>query len=163
VHGHGSSTVNATSHVAVHLHSGSCRVDGGVLIDHTTVDESDPATWCSYHGATVSDDQVVLYKAVRQDWRSTYGTRYQPGTRASCDDFRADGHCGGGLHLSPTPSQAGAYDHQATRYVEVRVPLAGINVIGPDKVKTAAVECVREVDVHGRPVAAVEVEVGVIQ
>lgn len=62
-----------------------------------------------------------------------------------------DGHCGGGLHVSPTPRQAGAYDPKATCYVEVRVPVNGISVIDSTKVKAAAVECVREVDATGVP------------
>jgi hypothetical protein len=159
VHGHHASRITAGSHVAVHLHSGTCHADGGVLIDHTAVDQSDPGMWCSYHGVTVyhghdtDRDIAILYKAVRDDWRSAHGTSYQPGTTATCEDFVADGCCGGGLHVAPTPNQAKTYDHEATRFVEVRVALAEMNVIGADKVKAASIECVREVDVHGRPIA----------
>ncbi len=62
VHAYGGD-IRAGSHVAVHLHSGTARVEGGVLIDHTTVDQSDPATWCSYHGVRVEDGDAVKVKA----------------------------------------------------------------------------------------------------
>ena len=45
-----SATVTATPTVAVHLHSGGCTIAGGVLIDHTIIDLTDPQTWCDYHG-----------------------------------------------------------------------------------------------------------------
>ena len=45
VHASGSATVTATPKVAVHLHSGRCTIAGGVLIDHTIIDLTDPQTW----------------------------------------------------------------------------------------------------------------------
>jgi len=143
----------AAPHVAVFLHSAYATFSGGHLIDLTNLDLTNPRTWCEHHGISISDDEyALLYKAVRDDWKSAHGTSYQPGTTASCGDFTADGRCGGGLHVSPTPSQAKAYDSEATRFIEVRVDLAVMNVIDADKVKAESVECVREVDAHGRPI-----------
>ena len=155
VRAYGSATVEAGSHTAVHLHSGRATITGGVLIDHTQIDEADTATWCAYHGAQVIDGHAVVYKAVRADLKSQRGTTYTPGTTASCDDFTDVDECGGGLHFSPTAAQAHQYDWDATRYVELRVPLDAIRTItggGTAKAKAASVECVREVDIMGRPV-----------
>jgi|GEM_PF-7022983 len=45
-----SSTVTATAYVAVHLHSGRAKVEGGHIIDVTALDLTDPATFAAYTG-----------------------------------------------------------------------------------------------------------------
>ena len=152
----GSATVEAGSHTAVHLHSGRATITGGVLIDHTTVDLTNTTTWAGYHGCRTDGDHLVAYKAVRDDYRSQRGTTYLPGTTATCDDFTDVDECGGGLHFSPTPAQAKDYDREATRFVELRVPTSAVRTItgaGTPKAKAQTVTCVREVDLHGRPVS----------
>ena len=47
----GSSHVEATACVAVHLHSASAEVSGGVIIDLTTLDLANLETWRGYIGA----------------------------------------------------------------------------------------------------------------
>ncbi len=46
----GSSTVTAAAYVAVHLHSGRAKVEGGHIIDVTALDLTDPATFAAYTG-----------------------------------------------------------------------------------------------------------------
>ena len=45
-----SSSVTATAYVAVHLHSGRAKVEGGHIIDVTALDLTDPATFAAYTG-----------------------------------------------------------------------------------------------------------------
>jgi hypothetical protein len=158
---YGSSTVTASSHTAVHLHSGRANITGGVLIDHTAVDQSAPATWASYHGAQLAnEDTVTVYKAVRTDLRSGHGALYTIGAEVTCDDWRDTNECGNGLHFSPSPAQALSYDFQATRFLECTVNLSDLRPLtdsGTAKAKTRRAFVVREVDIAGRPIAAAEV------
>ncbi len=160
VRAYDSATVEASSHVAIHLHSGYARVEGGVVIDHLAVDEQDPATWCAYHGVKVAEGIATVFKAVGDEWTTDRGTDYSPGSTPDCPDWVANNSCGGGLHFSPTPTQSATYFRGATRYVAVGVELAELRPItdgGVAKCKAprAATPCV-EVDVFGR---AVEVAV----
>jgi hypothetical protein len=153
----GSSTVRAGSHTAVHLHSGRARIEGGVLIDHTAVDESIPATWASYHGAQTTEDTTTVYKAVRADLRSQHGALYEIGSEVSCDDWRDTDECGNGLHFSPSPAQASAYDTEATRWLECTVKLSDLRPLtgsSTAKCKAPRAVVVREVDIAGRPITA---------
>jgi hypothetical protein len=154
---HDSSTVTAGSHTAVHLHSGRARIEGGVLIDHTAVNKSDPAVWGSYHGAQVSEETVTVYKAVRDDLKSQHGLLYPIGAEVSCDDWRDTNECGNGLHFSPSPAQASSYDEQATRWLECTVALSDLRPLtdsGVAKCKTKRAFVVREVDIAGRPITS---------
>ena len=150
-----SATVEASSHVAVHLKSGRASVEGGVLIDHTSVNELDPATWCAYHGVKVSDGVATLYKAVNDQWTTDRGVDYSPGSFPACDDFTATDECGGGLHFGPTPTHAKQYFPNATKFVSVGVRLDELQPVtgSTAKCKTPRVvtPCV-EVDIHGREV-----------
>jgi hypothetical protein len=151
-----SSTVTASSHTAVHLHSGRARIEGGVLIDHTAVDQSSPATWADYHGAQLAnEDTVTVFKAVRDDYRSAHGALYTVGSEVACDDWRDTNECGNGLHFSPSPAQALSYDYGATRFLECTIKLSDLRPLtdsGTAKCKTKRAFVVREVDIAGRPV-----------
>jgi hypothetical protein len=153
--------VRASTFVAVHLFSASATVDGGVLIDVTALDLTDPKTWCEYHGVTVDELGIAtLYKAVDDKFRaglSYIPTTYAPGTTVTAPDWRDDRQCGGGLHFGATPHLAEASAIcEVTRYVEVRVPVAAIRPLG-DKCKAPQCVVVQRVDAFARPVAA-EVE-----
>jgi hypothetical protein len=152
-----SSTVTAGSHTAVHLHSGYARIEGGVIIDHTAVNELDAQTWCDYHGVTVVDGVATLYKAVNDQWTTSRGTDYSPDSTPSCDDFEATNSCGHGLHFSPTPGHALYYLDDATKFVSVGVRVDELQPVTGDTAKCkapgVATPCV-EVDVHGRPAGA---------
>ena len=129
---------------------------GGVLIDHTPSLDN-PADWCEYHGVTVSKAGVAtVYKAVRDDWLSSWGTSYKPGTRPDDrENWRDDNDCGGGLHFSPTPWQAQSYDPEATRFLKVGIKLAEMRPIPGGTAKCKAPRVVRacvEVDIDGNEV-----------
>jgi hypothetical protein len=153
----GSATVTAASKVAVHLHSGYAKVAGGVLIDHTA-SLDDPHDWADYHGVQVDDDGVAtLYKAVRDNWLSSWGTSHEPGSTPEAPDWRDNGVCGHGLHFSPTPSQALAYDSHATRFLAVGVDIATLRPLNGGAAKCKAPRVVRacvEVDIDGNEVAS---------
>jgi hypothetical protein len=159
VRAYDSSTVTAGAHVALHLHSGRVHAKGGVVIDHTMLNEKDPQVWCDYHGVTVTDGIATVYKAVNDEWTTSSGTVYAPGTLPSCDDFAANNKCGGGLHFGPTPEHARRCNDTATRFLAVGVRLDEMSVIPGDMAKVKAprvvVACV-EVDSFGRPVVAAE-------
>ena len=53
-------------------------------------------------------------------------TVYQLDTEVFAPDWRDDYSCGGGLHISPRPVQARSYNPDATRFLEVVVPLADL-------------------------------------
>ena len=159
VEARGSSRVEAGQWVAVHLWSQRVTLTGdGHLIDMTTVDLADPATWCSYHGVTVTDGIVTLYKAVDNKWTTGRGADYSPGSMPEAPDWRADDQCGGGLHFGPTPRHARDYQPRASRFVEVGVrldemrPIASDGTVAKCKARRVVVAC-REVTIDGAPVA----------
>ena len=150
-----SSHVEAGAYTAVHLHSARAEVEGGVLIDLTTVDLGDPAVWCDFHGVTVEDGQATVYKAVRDELRSAHGFAYPIGETVTCGDWQDSDECGHGLHFSPTPSAAKDYDSRATRYLECQVALATLRPLlqgGAAKCKAPAAEVVREVNLWREPI-----------
>ena len=151
-----SSSVVAGDYVAVHLHSARAAIDGGVLIDVTALDENDLTQWASYHGAKASTDSLVLYKAVDADLKSERGFPYPIGETVEAPDWRADNTCGGGLHLSPSPSCAQAYYPSASRFLRCEVDPQDVRPIPGDvaKAKARRVRVVAEVDIHGDEVTA---------
>ncbi|MEU4590076.1 DUF7666 domain-containing protein [Micromonospora aurantiaca (nom. illeg.)] len=160
VHAHHYSTVTAGSHTAVHLHSGQATVTGGVLIDVTQLDLTNPAAWCDHHGITVTDGKAVLYKALGDDLTAgqEYGkpTVYRVGDTVTCDDWSDTNDCGGGLHFSPTPHMASQYHYRATRWLAVEVDVATLRPItdgGTPKAKAKSCRVLREVDSFGRLIA----------
>jgi len=152
-----SAHVEAGTHVAVHLHSRRVYLTGGVVIDMTDLDQTDPRTWCDVNRVPVdSDGTVTLYKALGADLVAGHGfrpTQYMLGSTVTAKDWRDDHNCGGGLHLSPSPSCARRYLPDATRYVAVRVALADLRPIpgGAPKAKVRQCLVVREVDLYGQP------------
>src|SRR6266849_1780905 len=112
----GSAHVEATKFVAITKqvdHTG--QIAGGVVIAvqrPTTVED-----WCAFYGIPVTDGIAVLFKAVRDDYRSSHGLLYSPGTQPEAPDW--DGgrdECGGGIHFSFHPSAARDFDQKATRF-----------------------------------------------
>jgi len=151
-----SSTVTAAPLVAVHLHHSTVNVQGGVILDHTHVDEMDGAAWCQYHGVEVKRGIATLYKAVNDKWTTDRGTDYSPGSKPSCDDWNPAPVCGGGLHFGPTPVHALAYHSGATKFVAVGVRVSELVQIPGETAKAKAPRVARacvEVDINGKPVA----------
>ena len=141
VRAYGSSTVTAGSGVAVHLHNARAKITGGFTIDHTHESDMTTEQWCDHHGVTITDGIAYLYKAVDGQWTTARGFDYSPGSTPSAPDWRDDQERGGGLHFSPTPSQALAYNLSATRFVRVGVAVETLRPIfgGAAKAKAPAV------------------------
>jgi hypothetical protein len=124
-----SSLVEATKYVSCVIgddHRG--KVTGGVQIrpDYSTVEK-----WLKYHGVKVSRGECVLYKAVRDDFKSARGFLYQPGTKVEAPDWDGDAReCGGGLHLSPCFEMARDFDSEATKSLACTVAVKDL-AIGP--------------------------------
>ena len=148
-------SVRATKYVSVHKRAQDRRVTvaGGVLIEAPEIDS--PEAWCDYHGVEATEGSVTLYKALDDDWSTpnarAKGLVYELGTTVKAPDWRKARKCGNGLHACATPHEALAYNETATRFVEVRAPLASLVVIDESKVKAPCLEVVAEVDVRGRP------------
>ncbi len=154
----GSAHVEATKFVAITKqvdHTG--QIAGGVVIAvqrPTTVED-----WCAFYGIPVTDGIAVLFKAVRDDYRSSHGLLYSPGTQPEAPDW--DGgrdECGGGLHFSFHPSAARDFDQKATRFLACPVALAEIRApktgdAHPNKVKARRI-CgpIVEVDRYGKSI-----------
>jgi hypothetical protein len=155
VRAYDSATVTATPLVAVHLHSATVSVTGGVVLDHSNLADFTAAQWCEYHGVKVSRGIATLYKAVNNRWTTDRGTDYSPGSKPSCDDFRDTNACGAGLHFGPTPFHALAYFREATKFLAVGVRVSELRPITGDTAKAKAPRVVRacvEVDIDGKEV-----------
>jgi predicted DNA-binding transcriptional regulator AlpA len=146
----GSSRVVAAKYVAVHLHSQRVNLTGGVVIDMTTLDHSDPQTWVDLHGGKVSRGRLTVYKGVNADLISAHGTTYPIGKTVTCDDWKSTADCGNGLHFSPSPISTESY-RTPVRYLECTVLLSEIVPLG-DKIKAPRCKVVREVDRFGDPI-----------
>ena len=154
----GSATVRAAPYVAVHLFSAQATVSGGVVIDIAALDLDDPEIWCTYHGIEVTDGLATVYKAVDDRYFSEHGTCYKPGATPNAPDWQPTKFCGQGLHFSPTPQQAQAYNHTtatAAKYMACGIAVADLIPLGSDKCKAPRVvrACV-EVDLDMRPIQA---------
>jgi hypothetical protein len=160
VRAYGSASVRASTNVAVYLHSAHATVDGGVVIDLTTLDLTDPATWAGHHGVDTAGDEgdteAILYKAVSPELtageRYDRPTTYNVGAVVAAPDWRPDNECGGGLHISPRPGQAKRYREyeNGTRYLRVAALLDSLRPISSDKCKAPQVRVLAEVDIDGR-------------
>ena len=115
--------------------------------------------WCTYHGVAVNDGVALVYKGLSDDFTSTNGFAYLPGTVPVAPDW--DGgqdECGRGLHFSPSPAMTLQFHECATRFVACPVALADMRAprsgdAHPEKIKARGC-CgpVVEVDRFGEPV-----------
>ena len=159
VRAYDAATVTAGACVAVHLFSAKATINGGVIIDVTTIDVSGAKQWADYHGAEINGDEIFLYKALSSDLVSgkTYDSRIKWPTSGvvSCDDWEPNNKCGGGLHLSPHPHQAAQYceaEAEAERMLLCSVKLEDIYPIpttSRPKCKVRSVTVLREVTLGG--------------
>lgn len=152
--------VEAVSYVSISCmsdFSGDAR--GGIIIRLPKLQTA--IQWCDFHGVSVADGIVTLYKAVRDDYRSLRGMIYAPGTTPEAPDW--DGgtaECGGGLHFCARPLEALTFDrNKATRFVACPVRIDEITLHYPaeypNKVKAARVCApIWEVDRYGTPLSA---------
>jgi hypothetical protein len=149
-----SSRVKAGKYVAVHLHSQRVTLTGGVVIDMTAVDRSDPVRWAELYGAKITRGRMTVYKGVDAELRSAHNAfKYPIGKTVTAPDWDPTGECGNGLHFSPSPIGTEAYCEPA-RYLECTVAVKDLVVLG-DKIKARSCRVVREVDRWGDPVGGV--------
>jgi hypothetical protein len=155
---YGSSTVTASDYVAVHLHSSRVRIDGGVVIDVTSVDRTNPKGWRKYHGVasigTGADRELIVYKAVDKDLKSGRGFPYPIGETVTDPNWRAGDFCGNGLHFSPSPVHASEYFREATRFLKVAVKVSEVSIIDGNslcapKLKARSARVLAEVTIGG--------------
>uniref|UniRef100_A0AAU8B2G4 DUF7666 domain-containing protein n=1 Tax=Dulem virus 38 TaxID=3145756 RepID=A0AAU8B2G4_9CAUD len=154
-------TVKCTPLVAIYKHHPEALASGGVLIDVSSLNLSDPRGWAQVYGA-VRDGSgyATLYKALPNDLTSgqSYGkkTLWEIGSTVRCEDWQDSPECGHGLHLSPTPALAAQYADRPERFLECRVLVDTLLPIlggGAAKCKVPEAYVVREVDRRGTPVA----------
>ena len=149
-----SAHVEASQYVAIHQHSETAQITGGVLIK--VPKPTTPLDWCMFYGARIEGEVAILYKGVRDDYRSAHGMLYAPGTMPEAPDWD-DGkkECGGGLHFTADPMTGKIqFDPDATRFVACPVALRDIivhpNPEYPFKVKARRVAApIYEVDQYG--------------
>ena len=160
-----SSIVEAGAYTAVHLWSQQVRLSGGVVIDMTAVDLTDPAAWVAYHGVKVTDGgKAVLFKAVDADLHAGHGhtlARYPVGETVTAPDFPPADRCGGGLHFGVTPAHARRYFNGTgdPRFLAVEVAVETLVPLD-DKAKAPSCTVVGEVDLSGRAISAARPEGG---
>ena len=149
--------IKASFSVAVMLHAGAKSAGGQKM---RAIEPTTPAKWCELHGIEVNKGVATLYKAVRDNYCSSHGFSYTPGTVPVAPDW--DGgkaECGGGLHFSPSPAAAKSFDSDATRYLacpvklkDMRAPKKGDSY--PEKTKAkGCCAAVWEVDLYGNAIA----------
>ena len=154
----GDSHVNATPWVTVHRHSTTTTVTGGIIIDITSFDLSDPAVWTAHHGIVAQDGAATVYKAVSRGLVAGQGqvpTTYAIDSTVEATDWDPDPECGPGLHFSPTPFHASLY-YQGIgepRFLACEVDVASLVPLG-NKCKAPSCRVLHEVDQFGDPVAA---------
>jgi hypothetical protein len=159
IHG-GRAKAIATETVSVNLWDGA-TCEGG---RQQVVKLESPTDWCCYYGARIVDDCAVLFKAVRDDYRSHHGVEYQPGSMPEdpkWDGKKGECRAGGGLNFSPSPRAAKEFDSNAVRFLECHVKLTDIVVhfgkTYPEKVTAKGVaKPLVEVDIDGESVGTVQ-------
>ena len=149
-------TVRAASHVAVHLHSASARVDGGVVIDVTAVHDH-VESWLAYRGIDVADGTAIVYKYVRGNYGSHHGVTYAIGETVESADWEPSRTCGHGLHFGATPTEARQYgadrhDPGDERWLACEIDVADAVVVGGNKIKAKACRVLHEVTLDGERV-----------
>jgi hypothetical protein len=100
--------------------------------------------WCEFYGVEVTEGIAILFKAVDDDYSTSYARQrnifYAPGNMPTAPDW--DGgkqECGGGLHFSPALQMALSFNSNAKKFVACPVKLEDIvvhpNGQYPEKVK----------------------------
>jgi len=135
-------------------------LSGGVVIDMTALDRSDPATWCDLNGIDVTEDgRALVYKAVDADLTAGHGytlTAYPVGSTVTASDWHSEDTCGGGLHFGRSPMAAAECHRGDTgpRYLACEVDLSEVVVVLDDTIKARSCRVLHEVDRHGREITA---------
>ncbi len=134
-------------------------IEGGIVALEPEISTAED--WCAYHGVTIKDGVAIVYKAVRDDYRSQHGFLYPLGGSPECADWDGgSAECGGGLHFSPSPGTALSFDGEATRFLACPVAISDMRVPKlndqyPLKIKARRITGpISEVDIEGNPLKA---------
>ena len=124
----GAVVAKVAAKVAVLIEGDKPRVTGGKQTRRPGIKTA--ADWCAYYGVPVKKGVAVLYTAVRANYKThQHGFDYTPGTTPVAPDWDGGSpECGNGLHFSPSPAMARAFDYDAEKYVACPVALADIAV-----------------------------------
>ena len=159
VHLYGGTLGKAGPQVAVFVHTSESTWLGGTLVDLRGMDEEDTDTWVAFHSVESDGDDLIVYKAVNDDLRSSMGFKYPIGDTVTDPKWTDNHECGGGLHLSPSPAMASDYFGEATRFLECRVARSEVRTVpggGAAKLKAPRVRVIREVGIDGHPIGGAE-------
>jgi hypothetical protein len=133
-----SASVEAGPCVVIRVRSGRATISGGVCV-------KPPATareWVERAGLKVEDGIVTLYKAVTENYASSRGFLYTPGTVPEASYWDAGPECGSGLHFVSHPKQALSF-HPGPKFVAcpVRVDEIVVHQWGHSPWKVKAPRC----------------------
>lgn len=161
VYAHEEVSVWAGSYVTVYKETrfGPFRghVQGGRVVVKRDADEMTGEQWCRAALVHVDEDGLAhLFKATDRDGVSRRGGAYRVGEVVDdSENWKDDRFFGGGLHVSPSPSQALARSQldewKGVRFFEVTCPVSELVSISDDVCKAPRLRVVREVDVWGEP------------
>lgn len=148
-------------YAVVRRHSDDVQIKGtGTIVDVTSLGDTEKnvEAWAARYGATITDGRITLFKAVDSNLVAGQGYRpitYVIGENITALDWRPDNRCGGGLHLSPSITDAKTYrDRPGDRYLRVTTNAEDVRIIagsGADapKVKVQTLHVEAEVDRFG--------------
>lgn len=161
VYAHEEVSVWAGSYVTVYKETrfGPFRghVQGGRVVVKRDADEMTGEQWCRAALVHVDEDGLAhLFKATDRDGVSRRGGAYRVGeVVGDSENWKDDRFFGGGLHVSPSPSQALARSQldewKGVRFFEVTCPVSELVSVADDVCKAPRLRVVREVDAWGDP------------
>lgn len=132
-------------------------VQGGRVVVKRDADEMTGEQWCRAALVHVDEDGLAhLFKATDREGVSRRGGVYRVGEVVDdSENWKDDRFFGGGLHVSPSPSQALARSHldewKGVRFFEVTCPVSELVSVADDVCKAPRLRVVREVDAWGDP------------
>ena len=132
-------------------------VQGGRVVVKRDADEMTGEQWCRAVLVHVDEDGLAhLFKATDREGVSRRGGVYRVGEVVDdSENWKDDRFFGGGLHVSPSPSQALARSQldewKGVRFFEVTCPISELVSIADDVCKAPRLRVVREVDAWGDP------------
>lgn len=132
-------------------------VQGGRVVVKRDADEMTGEQWCRAALVHVDEDGLAhLFKATDREGVSRRGGVYRVGEVVDdSENWKDDRFFGGGLHVSPSPSQALVRSQLGescgVRFFEVTCPVSELVSIADDVCKAPRLRVVREVDAWGDP------------
>lgn len=132
-------------------------VQGGRVVVKRDADEMTGEQWCRAALVHVDEDGLAhLFKVTDRDGMSHRGGVYRVGEVVDdSENWMGDRFFGGGLHVSPSPSQALVRsqldESRGVRFFEVTCPVSELVSIADDVCKAPRLRVVCEVDAWGEP------------